>query len=166
MMLAYDFLSIILEDKAPYVLKRYTIDIAEGGENAITQRLKFPQSDRIKYNFIGVYDGDMRKRLDTSELHWKRIFLPRDMPLEELYRNFLHNPKNIENFCKYLGKAENQIITMLATIDGEDYHDWFEKLRKFLGIDGKTLVRAFYNVMNDMNDATEAFISELKKYLE
>ena len=29
---AYDFLSIILEDKAPYILKKYTIDVAEGGE--------------------------------------------------------------------------------------------------------------------------------------
>lgn len=163
---AYDFLSIILEDKAPYILKRYTIDIAEGGENAITQRLGFPQSEKIKYNFVGVYDGDMRERLDTNELHWKYIFLPGDMPLEELYRNFLHESKGIKNFCKYLGKTENHIITMLATIDGDDYHDWFEKLRKFLGMDGKALVRAFYNVMIDMNDAIENFIIELKECLD
>ena len=49
---AYDYLSIILEDKAPYILKKYTIDIAEGGEKSITCRLEFPSSDKIKYNFI------------------------------------------------------------------------------------------------------------------
>ena len=163
---AYDFLSIILEDKAPYVLKRYTIDIAEGGENAITQRLGFPRSEKIKYNFVGVYDGDMRKRLNTNELHWKYIFLPGDMPLEELYRDFLHEPTSITKFCQYLGKPENYIITMLATIDGDNYHDWFEELRKFLGMDGKALVRAFYNVMIDMNDAIEKFITELKERLD
>lgn len=32
---------------------------------------------------------------------------------------------------------------MLATIDGNDYHDWFEELRKFLGIVVKMLVRNF-----------------------
>lgn len=71
---AYDFLSIILEDKAPYILKKYTIDVAEGGEKAITYRLEFPSSDKIKYNFIGIYDGDMRERLDTSKLNWKWLF--------------------------------------------------------------------------------------------
>ena len=44
---AYDYLSIILEDKAPYILKKYTIDIAEGGEKSITCRLEFPSSDKI-----------------------------------------------------------------------------------------------------------------------
>lgn len=55
---------------------------------------------------------------------------------------------------------------MLSTIDGDDYHDWFEKLRKFLGIDGKALVRAFYSIMSNMNDATENFVVELKKCID
>lgn len=163
---AYDFLSTILEDKAPYILKRYTIDIAEGGETAITNRLSYPKSERIKYDFIGVYDGDMRKRLKTKELNWKWVFLPGEMPLEELYRDFLHQPESIAKFCECLGKPEDKVATMLATIDGDNYHDWFEKLRKFLGVDGKTLVRTFYNVMTDLDNANECFVSELKACLD
>lgn len=160
---AYDFLSIILEDKAPYILKKYTIDVAEGGEKAITYRLEFPSSDKIKYNFIGIYDGDMRERLDTSKLNWKWLFLPGNKALEELYREYLHVPENLEKFCEIVGKEKQQIITMLATIDGNDYHDWFEELRKFLGIDGKMLVRNFYRIMQEMDKEIEEFIAELKK---
>lgn len=163
---AYDFLSIILEDKAPYILKNYTIDIAVGGENAITQRLEFPESEKIKYSFVGIYDGDMRERLDTSKLHWKWTFLPGDKPLEELYREYLHDANNISSFCTYLAKAENDIVTILATIDGHDYHDWFEELRKYLAVDGKYLVRVFYNIMTDMNDAIDVFINELKSCVD
>lgn len=160
---AYDYLSIILEDKAPYILKKYTIDIAEGGEKSITSRLEFPSSDKIKYNFIGIYDGDMRERLDTSKLNWKWLFLPGNKALEELFREYLHVPENIEKFCGVVGKEKQQIITMLATIDGNDYHDWFEELRKFLGIDGKMLVRNFYRIMREMDKEIEEFITELKK---
>ena len=159
---ACDYLSIILEDKAPFILKKYTIDIAKGGEDAISYRLSFPASEKIKYNFIGVYDGDMRNRLETSKLNWKWVFLPGSRALEELYREYLHEVKNVEKFCTILGKEKEQIITMLATIDGNDYHDWFEELRKYLGIDSKMLVRHFYNMMQEMMGEVECFISELK----
>ena len=116
----------------------------------------------IKYNFIGVYDGDMRNRLETSKLNWTWVFLPGSRALEELYREYLHEVKNVEKFCTILGKEKEQIITMLATIDGNDYHDWFEELRKYLGIDSKMLVRHFYNMMQEMMGEVECFISELK----
>ena len=163
---AYDFLSIILEDKAPYVLKKYTLDIADGGEKAISCRLEFPSSEMIKYNFVGIYDGDMRERLDTSKLNWKWLFLPGDKALEETYREYLHTPGNIDVFCEKVGKEKQKVITMLATIEGNDYHDWFEELRKFLGIDGKMLVRIFYQIMQEMDEEIEVFISELKDKLE
>lgn len=162
---ASDFLSIILENKAPYILKKYTIDIV-GGEAEITKRLRFPKSDKIQYNFIGVYDGDMREALDKTQIEWKYVFLPGNKPLEELYRNFLHSPQNIDKLCSELGRELNEMITMLATIDGDDYHDWFEKLRKFLSVDGRTLVRTFYKIMNEMEYEIEQFIEDIKKCLE
>lgn len=161
---AYDFLSIILEDKAPYILKRYTIDIV-GGENAISKCLEFPRSDKIKYNFVGVYDGDMRSRLDISKLQWNRVFLPGEKPLEMLYREYLHCDEHVDLFCQYISKDKDDIITFLATIEGDDYHDWFEELRKYLVFDGRHLVRIFYNLMN-MNDDIDVFIDELKKSIE
>lgn len=66
---AADFLTVILEDKAPWILKQYSIDIV-GGESAISERLKFPKSNNIHYSFIGIYDGDMRNSLtNRNELN-------------------------------------------------------------------------------------------------
>lgn len=159
---AYDFLSIILEDKVPFVLKKYPIDIAVGGEAAVSKRLEFAKSDKIKYSFIGVYDGDMRNRLDTSKLNWKWCFLPGENALEEIFRLYLHKEDNVVKICDYLGREKNEIITVLSTIDGHDYHDWFEEFRKYLGLDGKMLVRAFYKNMVFMEEEIDVFIKELK----
>ena len=45
-------------------------------------------------------------------------------------------------------------------------NNWFEELRKFLGIDGKALVRAFYNIMSNMSEGIEKFIEDLKQCIE
>ena len=78
----------------------------------------------------------------------------------------MHTPGNIDVFCEKVGKEKQKVITMLATIEGNDYHDWFEELRKFWGIDGKMLVRIFYQIMQEMDEEIEVFISELKDKLE
>ena len=163
---ASDLLAVILEDKAPYLLKKYTIDIAEGGETKITERLKFPKSEKIRYNFVGVYDGDMRTRLDTDSLKWKWCFLPGDTAPEEIFRNYSHKSSIISKLSTYLNKNEDYMITMLSTIDGSDCHDWFEELRKRLAVDGRILVAAFYQTAMKENEAIDQFITELQKCLE
>ena len=117
-----------------------------------------PDDDMMAEDILGItqsYTGTL--------LNWKWLFLPGNKALEELYREYLHVPENLEKFCEIVGKEKKQIITMLATIDGNDYHDWFEELRKFLGIDGKMLVRNFYRIMQEMDKEIEEFIAELKK---
>lgn len=163
---ASDLLAVILEDKAPYLLKKYTIDIAEGGETKISERLKFPKSEKIRYNFIGVYDGDMRTRLNTDGLQWKWCFLPGNTSPEEMFRVYLHDSDIISKLSSYLNKNENIIITILSTIDGLDCHDWFEELRKRLSVDGRTLVAAFYQVAMKDAGGIDQFIIELLKCLE
>lgn len=163
---ASDLLAVILEDKAPYVLKKYTIDIATGGETAVSERLHFPKSEKIRYDFIGVYDGDMRARLSTDNLQWKWCFLPGDTATEETFRGYSHNPDIIAKLSSYLNKNEDHIITILSTIDGSDCHDWFEELRKRLSVDGRTLVAAFYQVAMRDDGKTDQFIAELLKCLE
>lgn len=78
----------------------------------------------------------------------------------------MHAPQNIEKLCSELGKEINEMITMLTTIDGDDYHDWFEKLRKFLSVDGRTLVRIFYKIMDKMEYEIQQFIEDIKKCIE
>lgn len=162
---AADFMMIILEDKAPHILKEYTIDIA-GGESEISKRLEFPKSEKIQYNFVGVYDGDMKTRLDARKLNWNFCFLPGEKPLEEVLREYLHQGKNIQSLCDYLGKDSGCVIAQLSSIDGLDHHDWFEELRKFLVIDGKSLIRSFYCIMKEDYKEFDLFMEELRKCLE
>lgn len=160
---AEDFITIILEDKAPFILKKYTIDIAKGGSAEISKRLEFPKSDKIKYNFVGVYDGDMRESLETSSLQWPFCFLPGNTQLEENFRKFIHNQDNLSKFCAQIEKDENFVVAILSSIDGLDCHDWFIELKKKLSTDGRTLARAFYGLMKDSVFKIDEFIKELSE---
>lgn len=161
---AADFLSVFLEDCAPYLLREYSID-ALSGESEISDRLHFPKSDKIKYNFVGVYDGDIRGRLSTDNLNWPYCFLPGDNPLEVLFQDFAEHDAGIEKLSNYLQKDKEEVFSYVSTLEGLEYHDWFEELRKLIGVDGRTLVRAFYITMKDSIFSTEPFLTELTSCL-
>lgn len=162
---AADFLSVCLEDCAPIILREYTIDIV-GGEAEISNRLKFPHSEKIKYNFVGIYDGDMRNKLDKAGLFWKYCFLPGEKPLEMLFQHFAEQQAGMEWLSSFLNVSQSTIFAYIGSLTGTDYHDWFEELRKLLGTDGKALVRAFYAGMKGTFFDTDAFLTELKQCLE
>ena len=154
------YLSAILEDKNPGLLKRYSIDWVSGESN-ITDRLKFPRSDKIYYKFIGVYDGDMKDRLDNTGLNWPYCFLPGTQAPESLFHVILSCPEHINCIAKCYGREPGAIIAVLAKIDGLDCHDWFEELRKYFAVDGKNLVGTIYReFMKDLPEV-DAFIEEL-----
>lgn len=158
---AGDFLSVCLEDCASSLLREYTIDVV-GGEAEITGRLKFPHSDKIKYNFIGVYDGDMRTKLDDTGLCWKYCFLPGAEPIEIEFQRFAEQQSGYKKLSEALNVDQDTMFAYIASLTGTDYHDWFEELRKRLAIDGKSLVRAFYHCMKDDYFNTSVFVEELK----
>lgn len=163
---AADFLTVILEDKAPWILKQYTIDIV-GGESAISERLKFPKSNKIHYTFVGVYDGDMRNSLpNKEELNWGYCFLPGKNAAEENFRECIRTPEKLEKLCEMLGKNKQKVIAFLATIEGLDCHDWFLELRRHLSVEGRVLVNAFYTTAMDKDPSIEEFVRELQKVIE
>lgn len=159
---AADLLTVILADKAPYLLRQYTIDIA-GSESAISDRLKFHKSDKIKYNFIGVYDGDMRNRISqiAEKLNWDYCFLPGNQAIENMFRDYLRIPNNIEKICEFLRIDKNRFIAILATIEGLECHEWFERLRTQLSLEGRFLVYAFYSSFMIGDEEIDRFIEEL-----
>lgn len=163
---AADFLTVILEDKAPWILKQYTIDIVDG-ESAISERLKFPKSNNIHYSFVGIYDGDMRDSLSNKdELNWGYCFLPGKNAAEENFRECIRIPQKLEKLCAVLGKDQQKVIAFLATIEGLDCHDWFLEFRKHLSVEGRVLVNAFYSTVMNEDPSIEEFVSELQKVIE
>lgn len=163
---AADFLTVILEDKAPWILKQYAIDIVDG-ESAISERLKFPKSNNIHYSFVGIYDGDMRNSLSNKdELNWGYCFLPGENAAEENFRECIRTPEKLEKLCTALGKDQQKVIAFLATIEGLDCHDWFLELRKHLSVEGRVLVNAFYSTVMNEDPSIDEFISELQNVIE
>ena len=157
---ASDFLSVVLEDRCPQLLRSFTVDPV-GGASEISNRLSFPFSDKIKYKFVGVYDGDLRTTLDTSKIKWKYCFLPGEKAVEELFRDYVHQNGAIDELCNYLGKDKGKMIAVLAEIDGLDCHDWFIELSKAMVIEKQNLISAFYHTMMKEDAAIESFLSEL-----
>lgn len=163
---AADLLTVILEDRAPWILKQYAIDIVDGEAN-ITERLKFVKDSRIYYNFVGIYDGDMRNRLkNRDKLNWGYCFLPGTTSPEEIIQEYIRQPENLEKFCTKIGKQTERVIAILATLEGFDHHDWFLDLRQNLNIDGYVLIKIFYDLFMRENSDIDTFICDLNKVLE
>ena len=162
---AADFLFAILEDKNPSLLKRYSVEYV-GGESNITERLKFPKSDKIAYKFIGIYDGDMKDRLDASGINWSYCFLPGEQAPETLFQIVLDNSENINKIADCYGREPGTIIAVLAKIAGLDCHDWFDELRKYLAVDGKNLVATFYKEFLKELPDVNLFVEELMKQVD
>lgn len=162
---ALDFLEVLLGDKIPNLLKTFSIDIVNGKSN-ITERLKFPRSNAIKYKFIGVYDGDVRKDFDSKGLNWEFCFLPWDKEIESVFRDYLSDSDNLRRWSDFLRKDINDIIAILATNSGLDGHDWFLEIMKVLAVDGRTLVSSFYNLFMRDDPQVDTFIQEIQLCIE
>ena len=162
---ARDWLFVILQDQAPYLLKQYTIDIA-GGDANISSRLNFPKNENIKYNFVGIYDGDVREAIKLSESCWPHCFLPEDTRLEDAIRKKLRVPANLEEFCKCVNRDKSEIVAFLAQHEGADGHDWFDELRKNLSMDGNMLISAAYHSLFKESESVKQFIEDLLNCIE
>lgn len=162
---ASDFLTVILEDKAPWILKKYAIDIV-GGESKISERLKFPKDPHVYYRFIGVYDGDMRERINFESLNWNYCFLPGNKPVEEYFREYICQSDNLDKLCTKLKKDKSKIIVLLSTLEGLDHHDWFLDFFKELCIERRHLVKDLYSMMMSNDSSIDLFISELQNAID
>ena len=159
---AHDLLKIILLDKMPWVLRKYSIDIV-GGESEITKRLEFPKSKSIHYKFIGIYDGDVRESIlkNESKLQWDFDFLPGETSVEEIIYNYVKS--NLDKFCEIVHKDKSKVVLYLSTIEGEDYHDWFIDLSRKIGVTPEKIIEVVYNehLSESLNIAD--FINSIQK---
>ncbi|WP_343248785.1 ATP-dependent nuclease [Diplocloster hominis] len=156
------FLSILLERYASGLLRKYTI-VPVGSESEITKCLKFIRDDKIHYNFVGIYDGDMKDKVPVEKLNWKYTFLPMDNNVEsELKETLLCHDNNISAFCRGVNKNKEEITVILSRIDGKNYHDWFLDLCKYISCDKMLIMRELCNIwLIKHSKEVECFINEL-----
>lgn len=157
------FLDVLLNEAVPYL--RNTIDIVsvEGCEG-ITNRLSFNDKEYMTHRFIGIYDGDMKDKLDSSKLKWPWLFLPVDECVEiEIYK-YLETEDNIISLCNIIQTDSEKFCLAISKRVGEDHHDWLLDLCKDIKIKPIEFIEAFYSLWkNDNYDKISAFINDIEK---
>ena len=83
-----------------------------------------------------------------------------------IFQHFAEQQAGIEWLSGSLNVDQSTIFAYVGSLTGTECHDWFEELRKLLGVDGKVMVRAFYTGMKGTMFDTDAFLAELKLCLE
>lgn len=103
---------------------------------------------------VGVLDGDMKHKYDLSNL--ADVFIPNGMkhPLEflpwsvapdEFFRDFCCNKTH--DIAKGLSVSEEQITTILSSIEGCEHHDWIDELGKRADVSFETIVQTLLHVI-------------------
>lgn len=164
--LAKMFLIRILNySKNTSILEDYDIKSANG-ESGITLKLKSDCTE-IDFNIIGIYDGDMRERVNSNvknSLKWNYIFLPSKKELEVEFKNCVKF--NREKFISMVKKERREVLRALSSVEGDNYHDWFMNLYKELMLTPEELCDILYNIWIEYEENVELvneFIIELKK---
>lgn len=155
------FLEDILDEDAPY-LRNITDIVSVEGCEGITNRLSFDDSQYMSHKLIGVYDGDIKDKLETSKIKWPYLFLPIDECVEiELY-NFLRCDTNARKICDQISIAYETLNLSLSKRVGEDHHDWFLDMCKDVKVLPNAFLKAFYGIWKQANsEAINGFISQI-----
>lgn len=159
------FLSVILSRNHSYLLKEYNIEYVHG-ETGITERLKFPYSDKFTYKIIGIYDGDMRGKInkDRDKINWKYDFLPVSDAIEIEFKKCIKD--NIHKLSILLNCKESKLIYSLSLIEGENHHDWLSDFAKELGVDILHLVNRLFDIWYEIEDNKNQLNEFLTSILE
>ena len=145
------FLMYILEYDANHIFKRFLIEDV-GSSSQIDKCLQFIKTSNIKYLFIGIYDEDKKSELDEkNKYNWPFCFLPVTKDVETEFFSFMINDDNIFDLSEKLGRAKDELVLAISLVSGEDRHDKILDLCKHLGVDIKTLLKAFYEIWRQKN---------------
>ena len=159
------FLEIMLKDEAPAIFNQVDI-VSVDGESGITKRISFDDSKYMDYKFIGIYDGDMRERLDTSGLKWPYYYLPVVDCVEKEIYDYVYNETNLRKVADILSISETAFAINISKYIGEDHHDWFLDICKEMNVEHKDFIKAFYSQWkNENNELISEFIQFIIKVI-
>lgn len=116
--------------------------------------------------FVGVYDGDMEGKIQSSEKSWPCLYLPGERALELELKQLVLN--DLEAAAKYLNCDREDLELSISVIRGIEYHDWVPELAKSLSIPLERiwdqLIEFWLNIPENSTKAKE-FAQELSEYI-
>jgi predicted ATPase len=159
------FIKALLSKNSSSILKDFSIESVDGHAE-ISKRLKFPDSKKFAYKIIGIYDGDVKAEVEKvkNKLNWVYCFLPTEDAIEADFKECVTN--DVDRFSKLVQIDKNNIIQILASIDGEDHHDWLIELARQLGKDIPVVVDKLYEIWEEKEDRQRninEFVIEIEK---
>lgn len=147
------FTEIILNTFAEsHILNFYSCESLNGYSD-ITKRLLYPISDKFKYKIVGIYDGDVKSKINAEypEIISRSIFLPLDIAIELEFQN--KSSLYVEDLCIQLDCEQALLKEALCHCTGDEPHDWFLNIAKRLSITKKELLQAFFKIwIKDSNN--------------
>ncbi|MCU4812793.1 AAA family ATPase [Bacillus cereus] len=159
------FLQTLISKNCDHILRDYNIENVEG-HAAITERLKFPNSNKFTYEIIGIYDGDVRDEVEKvkNKINWEYGFLPTKDAIEIDFKNCVKI--KVKQFAESIQIDIHKMIHILSKIDGEDHHDWLIELSRNLGKDISLLIEKLYDIWyedEESQTAVREFLQEFEK---
>lgn len=117
-----------------------------------------PRPPRPEVRFTYVFDGDQRGTVaDTKKQRWDGAFLPTEQDPDELMQGLACE---VERMAARLHTTEGRLRPFLASIEGEDCHDWVNKLGEEFG--RPQVLQALPALWAELHpEETHAFVQEL-----
>ena len=174
---------LIVEDRCAYVvaqelLRLFRADIISrvhvaigGSDSEVLGALRHFPTSIPGPKLVGVLDGDMKHKYDLTNL--APVFTPAGMkhPLEFLpwsvspdafLRGFCCNMAH--EIARDLSVSEEQITTVLSSIEGYEQHDWIDEFGKRAHVSFETIVRTLLHIVltdPEQHKECESFVNRI-----
>lgn len=107
--------------------ERRTSFVWGGGDGYLKELHKhLPRPPKPDVRFTYIFDGDQRGTVDATKRHrWDGVFLPTHEDPDELMQGLA---AEVSQIAGRLQTPEARLRPFLASIEGEDCHDWVNKM--------------------------------------
>ncbi len=131
------------------------------GEGNITRLLRETTQRFKAASIVGVYDGDLRGSVQ-QDVAARSTFLPGDQAIEILFRTMAYaNPNKLE-----AATGSSDVGAILASIQGVDHHDWFDRLAKELGMSRAQLFPILFGIWIRENTNEQEAIAAIDELIK
>lgn len=98
----------------------------DGDGYLVTLRRSMPRPPDPDLEFAFVFDGDQRSAVATSTPpQWPAVFLPTGDDPDDLFKSLA---SDVDELAGALGTPRHQLVEILDALEGEDGHDWVNRL--------------------------------------
>lgn len=132
-------LLLFCEDESACALTRALLDLADqelsectsvvwgdGDGYLVTLRRSMPRPPDPDLEFAFVFDGDQRSAVPHSTPpQWPAVFLPTEDDPDDLFKALA---SNVDELAGTLDEPRHKLVEILDALEGEDGHDWVNRL--------------------------------------